>query len=281
MKMTPLFFLPLFILLSACAGKSTLDKPSVRSTAPVTLAFDSKYSGTKLENYRKNLELKMSASATFGPKALKELTRPLKKNKLTLYVFDLRQESHGLINDQPVTWESERNWGQAGLTHEEAIRHERRLLGELRVGDKIGTTEIKSIETEESMIRSAGHQYVRLTVTEGVRPTDSEVDLFVEAQRGLPVNAWVHFHDRGGKGRTTVFMILYDMLVSAKYISLNEILKRNMELSQDADALAVGDSKDWKYPYQKEQADFIHEFYNYAKAYPRGEGMLWSEWVQR
>ncbi len=117
-----------------------------------------------LKNYRVNKDLKISGSATINPKSLKEVAKLAKKIKAVLYVYDLRQESHGLINDQPVTWESERDWANADLNHEEAIRRERRLLGDLRVGEKVAGAEIKSIETEESMVRGAGHQYVRLTI---------------------------------------------------------------------------------------------------------------------
>lgn len=261
-------------------GKLSFFMTKPQPTEPVELVFDKKYSGAKPENYRKNSDLKISGSATFDVSALKEIKKPLKKNKEVLFVFDLRQESHGLVNDTPVTWQADRDWANADLNHDEAIRRERRLLGDLRVGEKINGVVIKSIETEESMVRSSGHQYVRLTVTDHVRPTDSEVDRFIEAVQALPENAWIHFHCRAGKGRTTTFMVLYDMLVNAKYVSFEEIVKRNTELSNDYDVLSIGEPTDWKYPYQKERADFVREFYNYAKAHPRGEKKLWSEWLQ-
>lgn len=287
-----------FMVLAACAEKSISDQavsgtaesssPKLaffmtkpQPTGPAELIFDKDHAGPKPENYRKNMDLKISGSASFGPKALKEIAKPLKKNKSILCVFDLRQESHGLINDMPVTWYADRDWANADLNHDEAVRRERRLLGDLRVGDKLAGQEIKSIETEESMVRSNGHQYVRLTVTDHVRPVDSEVDRFIQAVRDLPENSWVHFHCRAGKGRTTTFMVLYDMLLSAKYVGFDEIINRNTKLSNDYDVIAIGDPKEWKYPYQKERAEFVRQFYNYAKENPRGEKMLWSEWVAR
>ncbi|NUN06227.1 MAG: protein tyrosine phosphatase [Bdellovibrio sp.] len=250
-------------------------------TEPVVLVFDKKYAGPKAVNYRKSEALRMSGSATPDPKAMKQIAKPVKKEKSALFVFDLRQESHGLINDIPVTWQADRDWANAGLNHEEAVRRERRQLGDLRVGESIGGVKIKSIETEESMVRSSGHQYVRLTVTDHVRPTDSEVDLFIEAVRALPERAWVHFHCRAGKGRTTTFMVLYDMLVNARVDSFQTIVDRNTKLSEDYDVLTVGEPTDWKHLYQKERAAFVAEFYNYAKEHPRGENKLWSEWVSR
>lgn len=292
--MKKLILLPVLFGLTACAQKTVNSAPETSSakqtpffmtrpqpTSPVEVVFDVRPDQRKIQNYRKNDALRMSGSASFGPQAVKEVAKPVKKKKDLLYVFDLRQESHGLINDLPVTWYADRDWANADLNHEEAVRRERRLLGDLRVGDSVGNVVIKSLETEESMIRTHGHQYVRLTVTDHVRPVDSEVDRFIEAVRALPANAWVHFHCRAGKGRTTTFMVLYDMLKNAKDISFDDIVKRNTELSNDYDVLTIGEPTDWKYVYQKERAAFVREFYNYAKAHPNGEGVLWSEWVTR
>lgn len=293
--MKRLLLLPVLLAAVACAEKTVSLKPDKpvstkipffmtrpQAMTPVELVFDKDHATSKPGNYRKNESLQMSGSASFATKALKEIAKPVKKNKATLYVFDLRQESHGLINDIPVTWTADREWANAEMNHEEAVRRERRLLGDLRVGEKVGNTTIQSIETEESLVRTGGHQYVRLTVTDHVRPVDSEVDRFIEAIRGMPDKAWAHFHCRSGKGRSTVFMIMYDMLRNAGTETYETIIKRNTELSQDFDVLTVPtDEKDWKHPFQKETVAFITEFYNYAKAHPNGEGVLWGEWVLR
>ena len=250
-------------------------------TEPVEMVFDTKYDVRKPVNYRKNDSLSLSGSASFSPAALKEIAKPAKKKKAQLYIFDLRQESHGLINDKPVTWQADRDWANADLGHEDVIQRERRLLGDLKVGEKIAGTEIKSIETEESLVRSSGHQYVRLTVTDHVRPTDAEVDRFIEAVRDLPENNWVHFHCRAGKGRTTTFMVMYDMLHNAKADSFEAIIARNTKLSDDYDVMTIPAETDWKYLYQKERAAFIQEFYNYAKANPKGAGQFWSNWGKK
>lgn len=293
--MKKLILIPVVLGLSACAQKTVVSPPSVpagaealpvfmtrpQPTIPVELVFDSRNNGHKPLHYRKNEALRTSGSATFSPAALRDVARPVKKERALLYVFDLRQESHGLVNDKPVTWHSDRDWANADLNHDEAVRRERRLLADLRVGDKIGNVEIKSIETEESMIRSGGAHYIRLTVTDHVRPVDSEVDRFIEQVRALPENAWVHFHCRSGKGRTTTFMALYDMLRNAKNVSFDEIIRRNVELSDDHVVMAEVPPEDWKYIYRKEHAEFVREFYNYAKAHPDGADELWSQWVRK
>ncbi len=47
------------------------------------------------------------------------------------------------------------------------------------------------------------------------------------------------------------------------------------------EVLAIGEPQDWKYPFAKERADFVRRFYDYAKEHPRGEKILWSEWLQQ
>lgn len=246
-----------------------MTKPT--SGAEVTLVVDQDFVGPKLVNYRNKEDLRVSGSATFGPMALQELARPLRKKKIPLYVFDLRQESHGLINDQPVTWHAEKNWSHPELNHDEAIRRERRLLGDLQIGSHLDGKEIKSIETEESMVRTAGHQYVRLTVIDHLRPSDAEVDRFIESVRSLPETAWVHFHCRDGGNRTSTFMALYEILLG----------KRELDRTLDSEFFDLGDTKDWQYLYKKERLEFLLEFSKYAKAHPRGEGLFWSVWVQK
>lgn len=288
-----LLILPLLLPL-ACAEKNISTRPVSTSlgdkarnasffmtrpqpTEPVELVFDKKYLGRKPLHYRANKELRLSGSASYAPAALREIAKPVGKKKNLLYIFDLRQESHGYVNDEPVTWQADRDWANADLTHDEVIRRERRLLGDMRVGEKINGVEIKSIETEESSVRSAGHNYVRLTVTDHVRPTDAEVDRFISAVKALPPDAWVHFHCRAGKGRTTTFMTMFDIIKNAQKESFESIVARNKALSDGDDILEIGSDQDWKYPFQKERAEFIKNFYEYAKAHPQLD-KEWSAW---
>lgn len=289
-----ILFLP--FVLAACAEKGTQSSAPVMTpktelnqtfmskpqpTTPVELVFDTKYEGAQPVNYRKNDKLHMSGSASYSPRALKVIAKPAKKSKMPLYIFDLRQESHGYINDKPVTWQADHDWANADLNHDEAVQRERRLLGDLRVGESLGKIKINSLETEESVVRSAGHQYVRLTVTDHLRPTDSEVDRFLEVVRELPEKNWVHFHCRAGKGRTTTFMVMYDMLANAQTDSFDDIINRNAKLSEDYDVMAVVPEGDFRQIYQKERAEFVKAFYDYAKAHPQGKDMLWSQWRRK
>lgn len=290
MKLAKIIIVSLWLFFGACATPDKQQQDTLLTAAsfggkmtrppatdPVTLEWDSAYFGATPVNYRKVDDLRLSGSATLGRDSLKTVARRISVKGAALLVVDLRQESHGIVNGNPVTWVSEKNWGNAQLINEEITRREKRQLGELKVGERLGRVRIQSLETEESMVRTQGHQYLRLTVGDYLRPSDVEVDRFVVAVRDLPELSWVHVHCRSGKGRTTLFMVLYDMMVNAKYMTFENILSRHEALSQDL-LLEEFAKDEWRFQYQKERSQFLRAFYNYAKAHPRGEGLLWSEW---
>jgi protein-tyrosine phosphatase len=140
------------------------------------------------------------------------------------------------------------------------------------------TVERASIERD--VVQSAGANYVRITVTDHTRPLDDEMDRFILAVRALPENAWAHFHCEAGLGRTTTFMVLYDMLRNASRVSLEDIVHRQKNLSHGYDVLQPDEPGNWKAPYAAQRAEFIRAFYDYARANPNGRPRVWSEWLK-
>ena len=167
-----------------------------------------------------------SGSAEFSVKEFDKMVPVLKEQaKGPIYIVDLRQESHGLINGTAVSWYGERDWGNLGKSKKAALRDERARLKAVRGKDvtmaKLGkdkkpvnpvTVKAESVMTEEQLVKSRGLRYFRIAATDHVWPSAENIDAFIRFTRKLPKDAWLHFHCQAGQGRTKTFMVLYELL---------------------------------------------------------------------
>src|SRR5207253_748252 len=188
----------------------------------------------------------------------------------------------------PRNFRTTDDWSNVGRTHDEIEADEAARVKSLKAGSKIvvnpgaaikkpGATSsapenvtVEHASTEHDIVVGNNAAYVRLTVTDHARPLDEEVDRFILAVRIMPKNGWAHFHCEAGRGRTTTFLVLYDMMRNANRVSLEDIARRQQLLGYDYDVLRPADPGSWKAPYTEDRIAFVRAFYSYARTNPNG-----------
>lgn len=230
----------------------------------------------------------------FSESGLQAIKQQIPAEKIT--IVDLRQESHGFVNGMAVTWYGTRNEANAGKSLLEITMDEQSKLNGLlqdkqmslavkttKAGDngeieatKSDTFAVEGVATEEQLAQSLGFNYYRLPVPDHHRPSDGDVDQFISFVNALPLDTWLHFHCRAGRGRTTTFMVMYDMMKNAKTTSMEEILTRH----SDAGGIEFKDAeaRDWRQQYTEARNLFIKDFYEYCRTNNDGYTSSWSSW---
>lgn len=226
---------------------------------------------TGLEN------LNISGSSQFTSLSLLNLKKNI-NTKNEFWDIDLRQESHGFINGNAVSWRNHGNSANAGLNYKEVITKEAKQLAEIPFGKPISLNNGKYtliptvVENESKLASSNNIGYLRIAVTDGHRPTDESVDQFVKFVTNLPDNYWLHFHCKHGDGRTTTFMALFDMMKNSKNVSLDDIIERQYLLSN---------FNLFKSEEENKRVLFLKNFYKYSKENNDNFKTTWSEWVKQ
>ena len=217
-----------------------------------------------------------------GSKQFSENGLTLIKNSIgasmPIVVVDLRQESHGFINGVPVSWANSKNNANMGLTKEQVLADERNKLQSIKLHEPLvihghpdRTVIPTNFQDERELVKSQLMTYVRIPVTDGKLPTDDMVDYFIELVNSQPKNSWIHFHCKEGIGRTTTFMIMYDIMKNAKEVNLDDIVKRQVLLSNMSPTSAQGF-------YNEERKNFLTNFYKYSKENTDNFKTNWSQW---
>jgi hypothetical protein len=240
----------------------------------------------------------LSGSAEFGTLNLPAIIKEIGKPQIT--VVDLRQETHFLVNGIAISWYGQYDWADVGLSMAEVLKLEQKRMDSVRnVGclkvirvikkDKsTGTiTEVKdtvlnveSVRSEEELVKSLGHNYFRITVTDRRKPTFDDVDRFIGFVNKLASGTWLHFHCHAGDGRTTTFMTMYDMMQNAKQMSYDDITNRQY-LIGGIDLNSDEHYPDYEKPYAYERTEFLKRFYEYCRENTDGFKTNYSSWLKQ
>lgn len=192
--------------------------------------------------------------------------RHVKKDKI---VIDAIADFHGYIKSIPISF--------LGYSRPKApaLRHALRrfiLTGSLRVLPKYVIPE--SIEAKKY-----GFEYKSFLITSKFVTDAKIVDSFIDFIDVLPNDVWIHFHCAHGKGRTSMMLVMFDILKNAPTVSLQDIVKRQHLLG----APNLFDTTLWENgTYSQEQLNnrkkFIENFYEFISQRKLGGIQRWSEW---
>ena len=246
-------------------------------------------------------ELNISGSSDLSAKEMDWVKDEIQK--LTdgpIYIIDVRGESHGLINGMHVSRYGANNWGNVGKTHAQIVAEEAADIHatldqtidiySLSKTDNYqpvesgrNTVEVTSAQTEEEACTERGLGYARFTVPDRAFPGDSELEAFVTFVQSLSDNAWLHFHCQAGAGRTTQYMIFYDMMRNPG-LPLKDIAYRQCLLGGNYllyDGSAPGEDP-VKAELCAEKAQMIALFYDYIQQnYATGYQTKWGQWKRQ
>lgn len=228
---------------------------------------------------RQGLEkLHLSGSAQFSQSGLSAILKQVSSRPL--FIVDLRQEFHGFLNGNAVSWFVNKDWINRDRPISEIARQEKNLFKQLQEMKQVLVTQVQRKSSdggilqstqklfpvarameEQELAEAAGAGYLRLYVTDHLPPSMEEIERFLAFYRALPPNSWLHVHCAGGDGRTTSLMAIVDMLHNAKDLSFEEIIARQHALG-GSNLAHFGDPLDWKFPYAKQRLEFLKKFYS-------------------
>jgi len=266
------------------------------------LVLDTVDNNPKIKDWRfspNNIWLSGSgAPSVQGFQVIADLIKKTTLNKVQHIIdVDLRQESHGYLNSNAITLGALNDWVNVGKSRDEVLLGEAQWLKNLSSQKQLvnvlshkqfkenifnpgETVIVNNIVDEKSVAEAAGMDYFRLTVTDHMSPADGDVDRFVELVKNLKPFSWLHIHCRGGDGRTTTFMVMYDMLLHANKDSIETINKRQASVEPFYDVLNKKSDNPVKGPLYIKRTEFLQKFYLFAKDYLNGYEGSWSSWIK-
>lgn len=199
-----------------------------------------------------------------------------------IYIVDLRQESHGFADEYPVSWYILKNKANVGKTFSEIERDEikrlKNLRGKLTTFEPLGNYDTEHFNavtfapevtlTEKQAAESEGFNYVRFYVQDMTTPSPEVVDEFLTFLSEIDSETWLHFHCHAGHGRTTTFLVMYEILRQPE-LALEDIVQRQYKLG-GSNLLA-----------SETHEKFIKLFYKYAhELQEKKTALTWQNWLK-
>ena len=231
--------------------------------------------------------LHISGSMEFSEQQFRDLAATLREcaGGNPIYIVDLRQESHALVNGVSISLYAHGNKANVGMTTAQVEADEQQRFGNMpgtmlvaysSRGSTQHTFKVETCMTERELARSEGAGYLRIAATDRLWPDAGLIDDFIDFVKGVDMNhVWLHFHCLAGFGRTGIFMCIYDMMKNPD-VSLEDIVLRQAMtgseylLRSSGAALSI----------EEDKSKMIRLAYQYIQENrSTNYGMRWSDWL--
>lgn len=241
--------------------------------------------------------LRMMGSGQFSEVSLRFILHHFNIQRLT--IIDLRQESHGFLNGDAISWYAAHNAANRKKSDKQIEKIQERLLTNLKQLSRVNIYKIlekaedatikhskpilynvQDVKSEAEVSAEHHFDYQRVYVQDFHAPDSFQVDRFIQIVKRLPPGEWIYFHCRGGVGRTTVFMAMYDMMHNAKRISFDDVLARETTIG-GKDLTDLPTKGSYKYSFGLERINFLRKFYDYARHNHDEFATSWRDWLKR
>ena len=268
-------FISLFLLFTSLISSKPLCFTSNKNESIITI--DSTSSVGLPMRLRDIPTLNISGSAQFTKDQLLNLKNYI--NKDNICIVDLRQESHGMVNDIAISFLNPYKDLNNGFTTEQTIKAENSLLNKIKIGNTIQLYKhtgifikditVDFISNESQLVTEADMQYKRFAVKDNSAPTPDIVDEFVEFIKNKPDDIHLHFHCAAGKGRTTSFMVMYQAMKNNSNLTLEQLLSYQYNIG----GVNLHDNNI--------QYNFLEDFCNYVqKNKDSNYSISYSQWIK-
>ncbi len=208
-------------------------------------------------------ELNLSGSNQI---VFRNLHQKLENIKLPIYILDLSYDSSGYIGEFTAAF--------FGYPDSSKLQHYIRRLLILR---RLSLYE-SDIKPESQVTATYDFHYFHLPFKSRTIPSNDFVENFIKIIDNIPSPAWIHTYCQSGRGRTSLAMVMVDILKNSTQVSCRDIMKRQYLLgSQNIDDTSLWRNGTYTQEMLNNRKTFILDFCHFARQ--RSTGIhSWSEW---
>jgi hypothetical protein len=135
------------------------------------------------------------------------------------------------------------------------------------------------IISEAALAEKYGFSYKTVIIGSRFVAEDKHIEEIISFFDTLPQDAWVHFHCAHGLGRTSMLLVMLDIMRNAPKVALKDIVKRQHLLG----SVDLFDTVVWSHGgYRKQMLEnrkkFVEDFYAFIIQRKAGGIQQWSAW---